>query len=159
MRRRSAGRRIPGSAAILVALLFSLSSAASTSRSAFGVGANVLARATIAAESSPELLEITASDLSRGYVDVASRLTIANTSPYGYALDVWPAAGMFRAVDVGGVGAPVRLSADGGSIVARGQRGQALGLDLTIRFALAPGLAPGRYPWPLRFQVRPLSGP
>ena len=149
MRRRSAGRRIPGSAAIVVALLFSLSSAASTSRSEFGVGANVLARATIAAESSPELLEVTASDLSRGYVDVASRLTIANTSPYGYALDVWPAAAVFSAVDVGGVGALVRLTADGGTIVARGQRAHALGLVL----------APGRYPWPLRFQVRPLAGP
>lgn len=134
---------------------------AASARAEFSVGATVLARAVISEESSPTSLEVTPADVARGYVDArrATRLTIANTSPYGYELDVWPAAPVFREVEIVGFGAQVRLGDDGGAIVARGARGPSLPLLLDFRFTLAPGLAPGRYPWPLHFQVRPLPAP
>ncbi len=134
---------------------------AAPARAEIGVGATVLARAQIATESTPAALEISAADVARGYVDVpqAMRLTIANTSPYGYALDVWPTAPVFREVRVLGLGREVRLSDDGGAIITRGAHGQALPLVLDVRFTLAPGLVPGRYPWPLKLQVRPLLDP
>ncbi len=134
---------------------------AATARSEIAVGVTVLARTVIAAESNPAALEVTPLDVARGYVDApqATRLTIANTSPYGYELDVWPAAPVFREVTIVGFGPQVRLGDEGGAIVARGARGPALPLVLDFRFRLAPGLAPGRYPWPLRFQVRPVAGP
>lgn len=134
---------------------------AATARAAIAVGVTVLARAVIAEQSNPAALEVTPLDLARGYVDVprATRLTIANTSPYGYELDVWPAAPVFREVTIVGFGPQVRLGDEGGSIVARGARGQALPLVLDFRFTLAAGLEPGRYPWPLRYQVRPIAGP
>jgi hypothetical protein len=160
---RRTGALVPLAAALVLALYPASSSAprASAARAELAVGATVLARAVIAAESSPAGLDITAADVARGYVDVrrATRLTIANTSPYGYALDVWPAAPVFREVEILGFGAEVRLGDDGGAIVARGARGSALPLVLDFRFTLAPGLAPGRYPWPLKFQVRPLTDP
>jgi len=151
-------------AATLVLALYPASDSApraSAARAEIAVGATVLPRAVIAAESAPESLDVSASDVARGYVDVrrAMHLTIASNSPFGYALDVWPAAPVFRAVEIIGFGAEVRLGDDGGAIFARGARGGALPLELGFRFTLAPGLAPGRYPWPLRFQVRPLTGP
>jgi hypothetical protein len=148
--------------ALVAAIYAPLSSApsASASRAEILVGATVLARAYIADEANPPLLEVTAADVARGYVELrrATRLTIANTSPYGYALDVWPTAPVFREVRIEGMGAQVRLGDEGGEIVTRNVRGPALALVLDYRFALAPGLAPGLYPWPLRFQVRPLTG-
>ena len=160
---RPTGLVAPLAASLALALYPALDSAphASAARAELQVGATVLPRALIAAESSPATLEVTPADVARGYVDArrAMRLTIANNSPYGYALDVWPAAPVFRAVEIQGFGADVRLGDDGGAIVARGARGAALPLVLDFRFTLAPGLAPGRYPWPLKFQVRPLAAP
>ena len=161
-RTRSRSAHAPLAAALALALYPPSSSSpnASAARAEILVGATVLARAVIASESSPALLELTVADIARGYVDLprATHLTVANTSPYGYALDVWPAVPVFREVLIRGLGADVRLSAEGGEIVSRNARGPALPLVLDYRFALAPGLAPGRYPWPLRFQVRPLAG-
>jgi hypothetical protein len=134
---------------------------AASARAEIAVGVTVLPRTVIAAESSPAALEVTPIDVARGFVDVprGTRLTIANTSPYGYELDVWPAVPVFREVTIVGFGPQVRLGDEGGSIVARGARGPALPLVLDYRFTLAAGLAPGRYPWPLRFQVRPVMAP
>ena len=134
---------------------------ASAARAEIHVGATVLPHTVIAAQSSPAALEVTAADVARGYVDVrrAMRLTISNNSPHGYALDVWPTAPVFREVEILGFGAEVRLPDAGGAIAARGARGAALPLELGFRFTLAPGIAPGRYPWPLQFQVRPLNDP
>jgi len=149
--------------ALVAALSAPLGSApnASASRAEMLVGATVLARAFIADEANPPVLEVTPADVARGYVELkrATRLTIANTSPYGYALDVWPTAPVFREVRIEGLGAQVRLGDEGGEIVTRNVRGPALPLVLDYRFALAPGLQPGLYPWPLRFQVRPLPTP
>jgi hypothetical protein len=160
---RPAGVLAPLAASLLLVLYPASDSAprASATRAEMVVGATVVARAVIAAESGPQVLEVSAADVARGYVEVrrAMRLTIANNSPYGYALDVWPAAPVFRAVEIAGFGGDVRLGDDGGAIVARGARGAALPLVLDFRFTLAPGLEPGVYPWPLRFQVRPLLGP
>jgi hypothetical protein len=158
---RTTGVLAPFAASLVLALPASSAPRAPGARAEFAVGATVLARAAITEEASPAGLEVTPADVARGYVDVrrATHLTIANTSPYGYALDVWPAAPVFREVEILGFGADVRLGNDGGAIVARRARGASLPLLLDFRFTLAPGLAPGRYPWPLRFQVRPLLEP
>jgi hypothetical protein len=59
---------------------------------------------------------------------------------------------VFSQVEIVGFGAQVRFGDDGGAIVARGARGEALPLLVDSGVVLAPG----RYPWPLRFRVRPL---
>jgi hypothetical protein len=48
------------------------------------------------------------------------------------------------------------LGSDGGTLVRRWNKPQVLRLTLKFRLMLSPGLAPGRYPWPLRMGVRPL---
>jgi hypothetical protein len=133
--------------------------AAPTARTSFGVGAVVLAHAGIAQQALPEALELSAEDVARGFVDrpAAVRLSIVNTSAAGFALEVLPVSPVISGVEVGGAGAQAAFDAGGGSIIARGIRGRAIELSLGFRFQLAPGLAPGRYPWPLAFNVRPLG--
>jgi len=131
----------------------------SAARTNFSVGAFVLARAGIAASDVPALLDISADDVARGFVELerGARLTVLNTSSVGYALEVVPLSPLFSGIEVRGTGADVSLDANGGSIVQRGRRGPAIPLALGFRFVLAPGIAPGSYPWPLAFSVRPLA--
>ncbi|HTY48912.1 MAG TPA: hypothetical protein VMB48_04385 [Steroidobacteraceae bacterium] len=111
--------------------------------------------------SSPAGLAISAADVARGYVEVrrATRLTVTSLGQAGYLLDVSPTAAVFTEVLVEGVGRQVTLGSNGGTIFERGGIGLSppLALMLDFRFTLAPGVTPGRYPWPLRFQVRPLA--
>jgi hypothetical protein len=131
----------------------------SAARASFSVGAVVLARAGIADAEVPATLDISAQDVARGYVELerGARLTVLNTSSVGYALEVLPLRPLFSGIEVRGTGADVSLDANGGSIVQRGRRGPSIPLALGFRFVLAPGIAPGSYPWPLAFSVRPLA--
>ena len=56
-----------------------------------------------------------------------------------------------------GLNSDLSLGAEGGTIVQRWQKPQAVKLSLKFRFVLAPGLIPGDYPWPVRLAVRPLE--
>jgi len=158
-----AGRHGAGRAALALGILFTLPGAlhAAGREAQFAVGAVVLARTTIAAQAEAPFLEVTRADLARGYLVVprATRLLLANTSPLGLVLDVWPTAPVFTAVDIQAGGAAATLSPDGGAITLRGVHGTAAELILDVRFALKPDLAPGRYPWPLRIGARPLLAP
>jgi hypothetical protein len=63
---------------------------------------------------------------------------------------------MISNIVVGGLDAPQVLGAGGGTLVQRWSGPQSRRLVLRFRMMLAPGAAPGRYPWPLRLHVRPL---
>ncbi|MFT3905037.1 MAG: hypothetical protein QM718_01860 [Steroidobacteraceae bacterium] len=132
-------------------------SAAESSRQLM-VSSRVLAVARIEAQTLPDQVVISASDLQRGYVDVAApaALQISSNSPEGFALDVLPIAALARSVTVQGLGGETELGAEGGTLVQRWQHGQSLAVSLHFRLTLAAGLTPGNYPWPLQFQVRPL---
>jgi hypothetical protein len=134
--------------------------AAAATRTSFTVGATVTARAALTAESVPPALDVSARDVERGFVEVSSviRLVVTNTSPDGFALDLFPVSPMFSAVTVRGNGAVAAFDGAGGEIFERGLHGAAVPVLLNFRFELAPGTLPGRYPWPLQFSVRPLAG-
>ena len=112
--------------------------------------------------SSPLRRELTISnaDLQRGFIDVAqpTELTVRSNSSSGFALDVLTVASpMVSSMVVRGLNSDLALGAEGGTIVQRWARPQAVNLSLKFRLALAPGLVPGNYPWPLRLAVRPLE--
>ena len=133
--------------------------AAPSAHASFSVGAVVLAHAGITEQSLPVALELSATDVARGYVDLpaAARLSIVNTSPAGFALEVLPVGSVVAAVAVDGAGGQAVFDAGGGSIVERGVRGHGIALALGFRFQLAPDALPGRYPFPVAFSVRPLA--
>ena len=111
-------------------------------------------------KSAPAELAISSADLRRGFIEVAqpTQLTVRSNSPSGFALDVLTVASpMVSSMVVEGLNSDLALGAQGGTIVQRWERAQAVNLSLKFRFALAPGLLPGNYPWPLRLTVRPLD--
>lgn len=131
---------------------------AATTRASFSVSVTVMPRTAILAASMPKALEVSASDVERGFVDVTteSLLVVTNNSPGGFELDVWPVGSVFSSVTVHGFGTDAALDADGGSICLRGRRGPSIPMRLAFRFQLAAGTVPGRYPWPLQFDIQPV---
>ena len=80
-----------------------------------------------------------------------------SNSPNGYALEVLTVAPVLSSMIVEGLNSDVALGWEGGTIVQRWQKPQAVNLSLKFRFELAPGLSAGNYPWPVRLAVRPLE--
>ena len=145
-----------------IALIVAASVTAAGARdvhSDFAVSVTVRPVANIEIQSAPSGLDLSAADLQRGYIDVAqpTQLTIHSNSASGFALDVLTVAPMLSSMAIEGLNSDLTLGADGGTIVQRWQRPQALNLSLKFRFGLAPGLAAGKYPWPVRLSVRPLE--
>jgi hypothetical protein len=127
--------------------------------STLSVSATVRAVANIERQSAPPDLEISRADLARGFIDVVqpTRLTVRSNSPSGFALEVLTVAPMLSSMNIEGLNSDLALGADGGTIVQRWQKPRVVNLSLKFRFALAPGLAAGDYPWPVRLAVRPLD--
>ena len=145
-----------------IALIVAASVTAAGARdvhSDFSVSVTVRPVANMEIQSAPAGLEISAADLQRGFIDVAqpTQLTVRSNSASGFALDVLTVAPMLSSMAIAGLNSDLTLGADGGTIVQRWQRPQALNLSLKFRFGLAPGLAAGKYPWPVQLRVRPLE--
>ncbi len=160
--RRSVTRSEPRLAARLTLGFVMASFAAATAkdaRTSFNVGITVNATAKIEQQSAPADLQLSPEDLRRGYIDVAqpTALLIRSNSARGYALDVTTVAPIVVAMVIHGFDADLRLGQEGGTIIQRWQQPHPVNLSLRFRLSLAPGLAAGRYPWPMRFAVRPLE--
>ena len=132
---------------------------AKDARSDFSVSVVVRPAANIELRSVPSGLDISAADLRRGYIEVLqpTQLTVRSNSPNGYALEVLTVAPVLSSMIVEGLNSDVALGWEGGTIVQRWQKPQAVNLSLKFRFNLVPGLSIGTYPWPVRLAVRPLE--
>jgi hypothetical protein len=115
--------------------------------------------ANIELRSVPTGLDISAADLRRGYIEVTqpTQFTVRSNSPHGYTLEVLTVAPMLSSMIVEGLNSELALGPEGGTIVQRWQKPQAVNLSLKFRFELVPGLSIGNYPWPVRLAVRPLE--
>lgn len=127
-------------------------------RTQLGVSATVLPIARLQLSSAPTELQLSVEDLRRGFIDVTqpTSIVINSNSAQGIALELLTLNPMLRSMVVEGLDSAQMLGADGGTLVRRWNGPQSLRLSLKFRLLLAPGLAPGRYPWPLRLSVRPL---
>lgn len=125
----------------------------------FSVSVLVRPIAKLELQSAPAGLEISAADLRRGYIDVMqpTEFTVRSNSPNGYALEFLTVAPVLSSMIVAGLNSDLALGKDGGTIVQRWQKAQAVNVSLKFRFELAPGLVAGNYPWPVRLAVRPLE--
>ncbi len=156
---RAGGAR-PWSAALSAAalLLCSGASGAGEVRTQFGVSATVLPVARVQSASMPPDLQVSSADLRRGYIDVRqpASIVINSNSAEGVALDLMALDPLLSGMVVEGLDSAQVLGAEGGTLVRRWSGPQSLRLTLRFRFMLAPGLSPGRYPWPVHLGVRPL---
>lgn len=128
-------------------------------RTSFNVSATVNAIAKLQVRSAPTEVVVSDEDLRRGFIDVTqpTDLLIRSNSSHGYALELTTVTPMLSSVVVRGLGGEQSLSGKGGTIVQRWQAPQTVALSLQFRLGLAPGLAAGRYPWPMRIDVRPID--
>lgn len=131
---------------------------ASESRASLIVGATVQPVARIQAASMPVAVFVSAADVRRGYVEVRqpASLEVNSNSPDGIALDLMTMSPLMTSMIVSGLDAEQSLGADGGTLIQRWQHPQSRRMSLRFKFMLAPGIAPGRYPWPVQLGVRPL---
>lgn len=129
------------------------------SSATFAVGATVAAIARLELQSAPTGVKIASADLARGYIDVEepTTLVVRSNSPTGFAIDVSTVAPLFSGIVVHGSDAEATLGAAGGSVEEHWQAAGTMNVVLRFRLFLVPGLAPGRYPWPVRINVRPLT--
>ncbi len=153
-----AGARVAASIVMGVAAIGFAGATAKETRTSFTVNASVAAIARIVQQTAPADLEISPTDLQRGYLDVtqALGLVVQSNSAQGFTLDVVTVAPILTAIEIDGLDAQARLGAEGGVVVQRWRAPQTLRLALHLRFGLMSGLTPGRYPWPVRMFVRPL---
>jgi hypothetical protein len=145
-----------------IALIVAASAAAAGAKdvhSEFSVSATVRAVANIEMQSVPPMVRVSAADLKRGYVDVLqpTQAVIRSNSQSGFTLEILPVTNLASSMVVEGLNTDLSLGAEGGSVVQRWEKPQAVRLSLKFRFALAPGLQAGDYPWPVRLAVRPLE--
>ncbi len=137
----------------------SLAASARELRTSLSVTATVMAMARIEQRTEPDTVEITAADVRRGFLDVRqpTTLLVRSNCPSGFTLDLTMVGPMLESVVVHGVAGDPSFGSVGGSIVQRWSGAQSMNLSLTFRLILAPSLAAGIYPWPVRVAVRPLD--
>jgi hypothetical protein len=122
------------------------------------VSAVVTANAVMQVEYQAQQLVVTEADVARGYCDApaASRVRVSSNSRSGYLISIFSRLPIFKSVRVDMPEASAQIGRDGGAIAQRGRHGKALLTQMTYRFALADGVGPGTYPWPLALDVRPI---
>jgi hypothetical protein len=110
----------------------------------------------------PARLNVSVEDASRGFVVIREpiKLELSSNTAHGVELDVTAPAGLFSSMHVQGRDIDAILSGEGGTIAYRWSQPTAnrkQSLDLRFTVALAKGLQPGTYPWPIAVYGRALE--
>lgn len=121
----------------------------------FTVSAFVPKLVTLTALEAPALLELSESDVERGYKDVVATYEVWHNDPAGYLLRLAPRVGVTSYVAVQGPGVDVVLrDADVEIHQQFAERQQSV--TLGFRFVLEPATPPGSYPLPVHVSAVPL---
>ncbi len=92
---------------------------------------------------------VTEQDVARGYVEVAGGSLLQVTANTPWEVSFQPHGDQIRAARVSGLSGEVTVGPGGGSRANLAAMRQPVAFELSYRFDLAPGVAPGTYPWPL----------
>jgi hypothetical protein len=126
---------------------------------AIPVTASVVANVKMRMSYHATQLNITQSDVERGYVEVTSalRFVVDTNSRAGFIMEFHPIGNIIESVKVGGLGNEIHLGAEGGAIVRRGALPKNQEHNLSFKFTLRPDVSPGSYPLPIDLTVRALT--
>jgi hypothetical protein len=108
------------------------------------VSVRVIGRTILTVDEQPAIVQVTASDVARGYVDVPQAIAfrVRSNAAGGYALQFAPVSFPFK-------DAELALNSE------RYQRGDTSGI-VRVRLLLSPATRPGRYPWPIQLTAASL---
>jgi hypothetical protein len=110
---------------------------------------------TVRSASQPVAVTVSANDVARGYVDVATpvRLEVEGNDP-AYAITFERSGAAFQGAEVQGLGQRVQLESHG-MMDWRGTGFRRNTLEFRFRLRLAAGAAPGDYAWPIQVSMSP----
>jgi hypothetical protein len=120
------------------------------------VSAYVAPRTSVEAVGAADTITLTAADLVLGYKDVSARYRVSSNEAHGYMLQFSTRAGLTRAIEVRGLGAPVELGVFGAEVPQSGLPRHAGELELQFRLQLAADARPGEYAMPVAVSANPL---
>ena len=138
--------------AALLAMPVCLSAATSAQMT---VSVQVVARTIVTLEQQPASVEIAASDVARGYIDVPSAMAfrIRSNARNGYALQFAPVSGPFSSARVTWGNTTVNVGDDGSWVAQSYHPAVTTTGTMSVRLMLEPGTAPGSYAWPVAFSA------
>jgi hypothetical protein len=140
----------------LVAALHSGTARAEMASANLLVSAYVAPMASIEAVDSPAAVVLTAADLALGYKDVSASYLVSNNDARGYVLRFSSRAGVTRAIEVRGLGAPVEVGVFGAEVLQFGRPLHAEEIKLQYRLHLTADARPGEYAMPVAVAATPL---
>ena len=156
-RRRAHAVAFLGLIAGFACLLTATPTMAANAEAQMTVSARVIARAVVTLENAPSSISVTAADIARGFVDVATPITVRvkTNSRAGYLLTVRRVDDSFSAVKLSFGNAEMHVAAVEGWI-ARPYVASGDTLSVNARLTLAPGTTPGLHATPFAFSATPI---
>jgi len=124
--------------------------------SPLGVWAIGLPHGFVTMEHQVAAIEVTADDVARGDVRVrrGSRIVVTTRHPAPHAVEFRARPSFASALSIEGLSRTVNLGATETVVVLTHAVAGRQVYELDYRFALAPGVIPGTYAWPLQIAVR-----
>jgi hypothetical protein len=131
----------------LLLLVFGLATPARAQQARIAVTASVVPR-TVVESAAPAAVQISASDIERGYVESTATYRVRSNDPRGFLMQVRPRTARAESVVLEGVAQPVALGANGVEL-HRPWRAGAQEILLRIRVRLDQLVRPGRMELPV----------
>jgi len=123
---------------------------AGSSSAQMQVSVRVIARTILTVDRQPTIVEVSANDVARGYLDVPKAIAfrIRSNAANGYVLQFTPVDAPFSRAEITWNGIVLVIGAEPAHVSQQYQPGTTSDL-LTVRLHLAPTAVPGTYPWPI----------
>lgn len=125
---------------------------AGSASATMAISVQVIGRTLLTVGQQPASVEVTQSDIQRGYIDVPAAVTfqVRSNAREGYSLQFQPVTGPFAQAKITWENSTAAVGADGSWLTHGYQQGTTAG-HLDVRLVLAPDASPGTYSWPVRF--------
>lgn len=136
----------------LLALLAGTAAHAETRQAQFQVRVTVPPRITLSAIEEPVGLDLTPTDIARGYVDVSARYRVQSNTRRGWLLQFAPRSGLAERVEVRGLSSTVVVVREGVELYRAAPNGGEE-FALAYRVVLRPDARPGRYALPVHLSA------
>ncbi len=129
---------------------------AAEQRAYMTVSANVVDTVGIRPLYQAQELVISAQDVERGFVEIASASRFEIRNPRPSLFEFRSVGDVFRSVHVTGNAGAADFGSQGGTLLQKPPGNGVSSVALNYRFELSPGVRPGTHKWPLALTVVPM---
>jgi len=142
---------------MLAAVTATMPAFAASNSAQLTVSVEVVARTIMTVDSEPGAVEITATDVARGYVEVPQAVLfhVRSNAINGYTMQFEPIGYPFSRADINWGNTAATVGEDGTWLTRPYQQGSTAGA-LNVRLMISPSAMPGSYAWPVRVAANSL---